>query len=240
MSARSLALLFACVFVGLLVVLMPLRLGLAWMGAEERGLSASAVHGAVWRGRLEDASLAGAALGDAKVGLDPLGLFTGGGRLSFALTGPLTGSGAIQLGRSHLALEGVDLVTPSERLAPNLPIQGRLTLRAFEATFRGRTCERAGGEARLDQLRLAAAPAPGLALTGRPACRGSVLVLPLAGQAEGVDVQAVLSLEANGTYRLETVVRATRPDFEMVAGLAGFERGIDGYRRVDRGRLGAS
>lgn len=64
-----------------MAVLTPLRMALVWIKADALGLSAAGVEGGVWDGRLVDARLAGAPLGDVSVGLNPVALIGGAVRL---------------------------------------------------------------------------------------------------------------------------------------------------------------
>lgn len=240
MSRLRLAQIFALALVVLLMALAPLRLALEAMGAERGGLAARAVTGTVWRGQLKAARFGGVELGDVGLGLDIAGLFLGGGRVWFRTQGPVSARGVLLLTRSRSGVSGVDANLPLEAVMPQAPVRGRLDLKDVDLEFRHGACKSARGRIVLDHLTLpGGAPlAPNLVLSGAPTCSGGAAVTRLNGLADGVAIDLVIKLDGAGGYRLETVLRATNPQFAALAALSGFERTMDGFRRVDEGRLG--
>jgi general secretion pathway protein N len=236
MSRERLVLVFAGVFLVMLLALFPMRLALGLMTPGASQLTATSVSGSIWRGRLDGAALGGAPLGAARAGIDVLGLFRGGGRLWFRTQGPITGRGVLQLGATAFALEDADLTLPSSILLPGLPIQGRLQLTGFTAAFRHGDCRRAGGDVRLADVSFGAAS--GLVLSGKARCQGRRLAVPLEGQAQGVALQALLTLDGRGRYEVQSLVRSSDANLAGTTGMRGLERTLDGYRRIDRGRIG--
>ncbi|WP_309091691.1 type II secretion system protein N [Phenylobacterium sp.] len=222
------------VFLVMLVLLAPLRLVLGWMGAEGAGLSARRVEGTVWSGQLRQAAFRSVSLGDARVGVSPL-------RLGFRVRarGEAQGEGVLRLRQDGIALARVDASVPLRRIAPAAPMTGELVLRNFDLDIRRSGCRSARGEVALQQVQIGPTAPAGLRLVGRAACRDGRLVAPLTGQASGVVVDALLSLDAAGRYELVTRLRATDPTAVAAAGAANFERGLDGFTRTDRGRLDA-
>ena len=73
----------AAFMLALLAVTFPLRLALEWADADGV-LSASRVEGTIWNGRLRDAQVPGAALGDVSLGVDIASLFTANMALRFS------------------------------------------------------------------------------------------------------------------------------------------------------------
>lgn len=240
MTSARLATIFAAALAVLLLALTPLSLALSLMAADARGLSARVIEGAIWRGRLTDATFAGAPLGDARVGLDLPGLVLGGGRIWFATDGPVSARGVARLSPTRFDLIGVDARLASEGIVRGLPIHGRVRMDDVSVGFRRGACERASGRISVAEIRIQglAAPLPGLSLTGVPRCERDRLVLPLSGQVEGVSAEAILRVDAAGRYELETSLRSSNPGMLALSGLRGFERTLEGVRRVDRGRLG--
>jgi general secretion pathway protein N len=229
---------FSGVFLALLLAFLPLRLALGWSGAERLGLRAERVEGTVWRGRLHGASFAGAPLGDVRLAADPLGLLMGGAGLRFATRGELEGRGRIGLRRDGLVLRDADLRAPIAALAPSLPLQGALQLTGLELDLRGGGCRAASGAARAAPVELAGATVGGLSLSGEVGCRDGMLSIPLTGGGDGVSLQVATLVSAQGRYRATTRIRATNPGFALYAASLGLERGLDGYSRIDAGRLG--
>lgn len=224
----------SAVFLAMLAMLAPLRLVLGWLDADAAGLSAARVEGTIWSGRLQDAAYRGLSLGDASLRFDPLKF---GLRLRAA--GEAAGTGVIGLGADGVSLRSLDAAVPLARLAPALPLRGELTLRDVRLDMRDGACRSASGSVRLREASIGGMKLAGLELAGEPICRGGRLVLPLTGQAAGVLLESVATVEASGVYQVQTRLRATDPATLAAAGLGGFERGLDGFSRTDRGRLRA-
>ncbi|WP_395671000.1 type II secretion system protein N [Phenylobacterium sp.] len=224
---------FGLVLLVAAVMLTPLRMVLGWVDADRAGLSAGQVEGSMWRGQLKRASFRGLPLGDAEARLAPL---AGGIRLKSA--GTLRGEGVVRAAGAGVAVRAVTARAPLSALASALPLQGEATLSDVRAAFKDGRCVEAGGEVRLEALRLGPMALPGLTLAGRPACRDGVWSVPLSGQSSGVAVDARLGVRADGGYRLEIRLRASDPPVAAAAGAAGFARGLDGYSRAFEGRLG--
>ena len=227
-----LAIAASAVFLAMLVILAPLRLVLAWLDADAAGLSAARIEGTIWSGRLYDAAYRGLRLGDAELRFDPLQF---GLRLTAA-----AGSGVVGLGPDRVSLRNVDGTVPLARLAPALPLGGNLTFRDVRIDMGDRGCRAASGAVQLGEAAVGGARLAGLELAGQPTCRGGRLVLPLAGQAAGVLLESVVTIDATGAYQIQTHLRTTDPGLLAAAGLGGFERGLDGFSRTDRGRLDAA
>lgn len=239
MSRLRLAQVFTIALALLLIGLAPLRLALDAMGAERRGLAAREASGTIWRGRLLGARFGGVELGDVRLGLDAAGLFLGGGRVWFRTQGPISAGGVLLLSGKRSGARSLDGTLPLGLVIPQAPVHGRLGLKDVDLEFRHGLCRSAGGRVSLDQLTLPGGGplAPALVLSGAPTCRGGAAVIPLSGLADGVAIDVLIRLDGAGGYRLETVLRATNPRFAALAALRGFERTIDGFRRVDQGRL---
>ncbi len=234
LDGRWLAGLFALVAVLVLLASVPLRLVLGERAAAA-GLSAERVSGTVWSGALTAASFQRLALGDVRVGLNPLALLIGRVRLGFSSA---KARGALRLTPQGVAFQGVDFTAPATVLAPGLPLAGVAELSDFDLDLIGGGCRSAGGQVRLSELALDGVPLPGLVLSGTPVCADEAVRLPLAGQAQGVDVQADLVARPSGTYQLTTTLRTTRPELDPLLTAAGYVRGLDGYSRTQTGSLG--
>lgn len=224
----------SAVFLAMMVVLAPLRLVLGWLDADAAGLSAARVEGTIWSGRLYGAAYRGLSLGDASLRFDPLRF-----GLRLRVAGEATGTGLIGPGATGVSLRDLDAAVPLARLAPALPLRGDLILRDVRIDMPDGGCRAASGSVRLREASIGGMKLAGLELSGEPTCGGGRLVLPLTGQASGVLLESVATVDASGAYQLQTRLRATDPAMLAAAGLGGFERGLDGFSRTDRGRLGA-
>lgn len=236
LTLPALAALFSAVALVLILATAPLSLALAGRGPAA-GLSAAAVTGTVWNGRLTDAAFRGLRLGDMRVGVAPLSLITGRVRLAFQ--GGVA-QGTARLGPRRIELLDMDAVVPLAVLAPSAGLEGQLGLRGFDLDLRGGECQRAAGEVLLNQLRLAGIELAGLLLAGTPACSGADLLVPLRGQAEGVDVDVDLRISPAGAYQAQLILRTTRPEVEAALAAVGYRRTLEGYETTFAGQLGVS
>jgi general secretion pathway protein N len=233
LSLPALAAVFSAATLILILATMPLGLALAGRGPDA-GLSAASASGTVWRGELRDAVFGGVRLGNVQMGVSPLSLLTARVRLGFRSEGV---RGALRLGPGRIELLDIDGVLPLGALAPQAGLDARLGLTDFSLDLRRAACQRAGGEVSLDQIRLSGLELPGLVLTGAAACAGKDLMVPLRGQAEGVDVQADLRTTPAGAYEARLTLRTTRPEVEAALAAAGYRRTLDGYEAALTGRL---
>jgi hypothetical protein len=229
-----LAAIFGVALLACAVLLTPLRMALGWLDADRAGLSAQRVSGSIWAGALAGANFRGLALGDVEARVAPLS-----GGLWLQSGGPIRGEGVLRPSVSGVAVRGLTARLPLAAIAPEFSIQGDAALSDIRAAFRDGRCAEAGGEVRLEALRLGPMQLAGLTLAGRAVCQGGVWTVPLVGQAGGLAIDARLGVRADGAYRLETRLRAADPLVGAAAGAAGFARGLDGYTRTVEGRLGA-
>lgn len=75
---------FVCIFLLAMLVLIPLRFGMDWLGLDERGVAAREAQGSVWNGRLVEAQFGDAAVGDVDAGLGFFPLLIGRARVAMA------------------------------------------------------------------------------------------------------------------------------------------------------------
>ncbi|WP_426166455.1 type II secretion system protein N [Sandarakinorhabdus sp. DWP1-3-1] len=188
MTGRSIA--FVALLALALLALLPLR----FAGLGDAGLTAQAVTGDVWSGRLTAAQLRGLPLGDVEARLAPLPLL--GGTVRLAFFGPAI-AGAVLRHSDGGGVSGVRGRLLPGRLA-GLPVAS-LDFDDFSVDFRGATCASTGGRVTLQA-------GGGLArigsLVGTPRCDGPALVLPLAADRTRLD----LRISADGRYRVTLAV----------------------------------
>lgn len=236
MTAQALGGVFVALTLILVLAMAPLSLVVAGR-AQAAGLSATTVSGTVWRGRLGDAAFGGVRLGDVRIGVSPLALLAA--RISLGFQGEAL-RGGLSLGPRRTQLRDVDADLSLASLAPEAGVIGRVRLRDFGLALRGGQCREAEGAVALDQISLAGLELPGLSLSGAPACAGADLVIPLSGQAEGVDVAGDLRISPGGAYRMGLTVRTTRPEVDLALGAAGARQTLSGRQLQLAGRLGVS
>jgi general secretion pathway protein N len=219
-----------------LVLLLPMRLAIDWLGLGASGLAAREAQGSVWRGRLTEARIGAVPLGDLAAGLDPLPLLLGRARISVARDGdagdPL--DGAISVARHRFGVEGVTAhIQLGQRMMP-LPIAA-IDLTDLSIGFRDGLCDRADG---LVKASIAGAPAgislPG-GLSGTARCDGGAVLLPLVSQTGMESLR--LHIAAGGGYRADLRVRPSAPAAGDALTAAGFTPAGDGFALTVTGAL---
>lgn len=226
--------LFGAALAVALLLFVPLRAVLGWTGLGDAGLTARAVTGSLWSGRLVEARFGDVALGDLDARLAWWPLVLGRARLELDGEGERPLHGAVTVSRHAM---GVDDMTGSfltGRLFAPLPVTA-LDLDAATVHFRDGVCDKAEGRVRATLAGEAGGvPLPG-ALSGPARCEAGALVLPLASQA-GTEV-ATLRIHGDGRYRAEFALR--NPDPTVVGRLqaAGFVGGPGGYLLAVEGRF---
>lgn len=238
MSARRLAWLFSISLAAMLALLWPLRLALDAVAFDTYRVSAKDVTGSIWNGRLRDATVGGTPLGDLSVRLQPFSLLIGARRLQLASA---TLSVTVVSGRVQ-GIEHASGELTFERIE-SLPGLGlSLLLEEASLTFADGRCRSAGGmvDAAMHLAAAGNAAAP-IRLAGRPACEGRtgvVQLTPVAGGAPGAPrVEATLQIEADGNYRLQSLVQAGDDATRALLLVAGFQESPSGMSRIDRGNL---
>jgi general secretion pathway protein N len=193
------AVLFAALFAIALVAFLPLRLVLGG-----NGLTAREASGSVWAGRLKEARIGPAALGDLDARLAPLPLLVGHARVGLARPSgaPDRLTGALSLARHRRAIESVSGTIPIDSMGA-LPIAS-LSLTDVTVVFRDGTCDRAEGQV---QASLSGTGLPA-SLSGAVRCDSGALLLPLASGpgTEGV----ALRIFGDGRYEAQLNSRTSQ------------------------------
>jgi general secretion pathway protein N len=225
--SRRRAFFFLGAFLFALLALFPLRLGLSWLGLDQRGFSAREAEGSLWLGSLREVQLGPIAIGDVTASLSTLPLFIGRARIELERRGePDRLEGAATVSRHGF---GIDDLTASLRLAEpvaGLPVAG-IDPADLSVHFSGGLCRSADGLVRTTM----AGELPGLALpstlSGNARCDGGALLLPLASQS-GMEALN-LRLFDDGRYRAELVVRAGDAAAAQRLAASGFVPSGAGY-----------
>lgn len=230
MSGRQLSAWFAAAFLAGLLLALPLQLVLPRLAPS--GLAATAVDGSLWRGHLHTARWNGVELGNLRLGLAPLSLLTGSPTIHL---GGTQADAALATGRRR-GLAGADGVLP---LPPIAGLRLRASLEDARLLFDGEGCHGAGGRVRIE-ARLPGDAAPPLVLSGTPACHGRSGRLELLPEQAGgaVQLSATLSVDADGSYVLQTQARSDDPGIRAILLASGFQDVPGGLSRVDDGRIG--
>lgn len=236
LRTRPAALIGAAVLIALLVFL-PMRLALGWVGLGEQGLVARRVSGSIWGATLTEARFGDLVLGDLSARLSPLPLFLGRARV--ALAGPDLASStplraALTVSRHAIGLDDASGSLPTGRVFAPLPVT-TLDLDDLTVRFRDGRCEAAEGRVRASLAGEAAGVPLPASVAGAARCDGAALLLPLASQA-GTEAIA-LRVEGDGRYRAELTVRSTDPALAVRLQAAGFTATSAGYGLSIEGRF---
>jgi general secretion pathway protein N len=224
-----------------LVALLPLRLVLGWAGVGDEGLTARRVEGSIWAGRLVEAQVGDAPLGDLDAHLSPLPLLLGRARL--VLDSPLdvaqrTVHGAVFTSRHGFGIEGMTADVGVGRLFAPLPITA-LALDGVTIRFRDEVCDSAEGQVRASLAGAVANVAGGLplpaSLAGGVRCDGAALLVPLASTGGGEKV--ALRVTSDGRYHADFTLQAGDAATAQRLAASGFVQGAGGWRLSIEGRL---
>ncbi len=222
---------FAGVFVLAIILLTPMRVAISLSGAADAGLSASAVDGTIWNGRLRNASLRDLPLGDLAARLDPVGLSVGKIRLQVKNDGATALDGGLVIRRRGVEPSGLSVQAPLKALGLPSVLDGRLDLRDLTLRFVSGRCRKAQGQ-------VAMTPAQALPpVTGVLTCRGDDALAVLTGEQDGIGMRVEVRIDSRGVYTAQTRLQASNPGLLGLFGAAGFDVGPQAATRTDSGRL---
>ncbi len=236
--------LFGLAFVVALAWMLPLSFVMKRSGAAAHGLAWERVEGTLWTGRLTGLAYGAQPVGEARLSLQPMALFSGVLRYDVDWTGlPGRGRARVSIGRGHVEAEQVvvDLVLAN---LPGLAREvresgGTASLVASRVRFEDGSCVMAQGEARTSALQTVGARY-GRALpelSGPIRCEGGMLVLPLEGESdEGERIDLMVRVGLVEASSVKASVRGASEAVEMQLALMGFvfEDGAYIYRRQAR------
>jgi len=224
---------FLAVFAFSLVALVPLRVAVGWFGVS--GLAAREATGSIWLGMLREAQLGPVPLGDVRARLNLLPLLLGRARLSLAHDAPDGHfEGALSVSRHSFGVEDMNGQFRTGVLFAPVPITA-FDLDGVTVHFDNGQCESAEGRVRATASgELAGLPVPA-GLAGNLRCAEGALLLPLASQSGTGQVN--LAIRADGSYRLDLVLRQSDPTLVPRLAAAGFQPSSEGYSRRIEGHF---
>ena len=217
--------LLGAMFVAALLVFLPMRVALGWLGVGEQGLSARAATGSVWSGRLIDARFGDLALGDLDAGVSPLALLIGQARVSLHRGDALHGT--IGLSRHGRRIDALTASLPTGRIFAPLPVT-RLDLSEVTIHFTDDACDTAEGRVTATLVGAVGGVALPASVSGNARCDGGALLLPLASQAGTENV--LLRVTGAGRYTAALSLQTSDPAAVQQLAAAGFVAGPGGYR----------
>lgn len=236
LRTRPSALVAALFAIGL-IAFLPMRLVLGWAGIGDEGLSARRVDGSIWAGRLIEARIGNAPLGDLDASLSPLALLAGRARLSLDSRIDVPGRtvhGAVTTSRHAFGLTGMTADVAVGRLFAPLPVT-TLSLDGVSVSFRDEACDIAEGQVRATLGgAIGGLPLPA-SLAGSIRCDGAALLVPLASTGGGERV--ALRVTSDGRYHADFTLQPPDPSATTRLQAAGFVPGPGGWRLSVEGRL---
>jgi len=215
-------------FVLAVIVLFPMRVALGALALDRFGVTASAVHGSIWSGRIEDLHLGRLDLGTMDASLSPVQLLLGRARLDLSRRNdtPADLSGAVSVSRNSVGIDDATGTLPMAGLLAPLPISA-IELDDVSVRFTGGACERAEGRVR------ARISLIGQAITGSMRCDGTRALL-LFGDPGG-PARIELRIAADGSYTGTMVVGNGAAGAAL--SMLGFAKAPGGFRLEVNGRL---
>lgn len=213
MNRTRAILLFVAVFIGALVLLLPVGLALVWAGADRSGLSARSAAGDIWTGRLAEARFGPVDLGNANIGLRPLPLLTGVAEMGID-TG--VGFGRLISSGTTRGVRGATAKLPLAAALAPLPVES-IELAESSIVFRGEDCAQGEGRVRATFTGGLAGLSLAQGMSGTARCERGELVLPLVSQT-GLE-KLTVRMKGNGRWTAVLTVQGNDP--ALMAKLAG-------------------
>ena len=117
-------------------------------------------------------------------------------------------------------------------------LRGDFTAQISEMQIAEQSCQAATGSARTDVLQRNGGTIQwtGPELTGPIRCEDGSVVVDMSGQDPQQNINAVIKILPNGTYRAELNVRTSRPEADAVLPLFGFSRSGQSFVLTEQGK----
>jgi len=200
------------------IALLPMRLAFNALALDRTGVTASAVHGTIWNGRIERLHVGRVDLGTMDASLSPMQLLLGRARLQLSRDNgaPDDLEGAISVTRRGMGIEEATGSVPMAGLLAPLPIDA-IELDHVTIGFTDGACTSAQGVVRARVALI------GKALTGSVRCDGTRLLLLFGDAAAPAHVE--LRIAADGSYTGAMVAGGEVGSVLSVLGLASPTKG---------------
>jgi len=228
---------FLAAFMVALLALLPMRLGIDWLGLGTRGLAAREVAGSIWFGSLKEAQYGSVGIGDVHAGLRGLPLLLGRARVAMERdsgTDADAFDGAATVTRRGFGFDDVDGWLQLAGAFGPLPLT-QVDLGDVSVHFADGQCQRASGSVRAAVAGdIAGIALPG-GLTGTARCDAGALLLPLVSQAGSETLN--LKLFGDGRYEAQILMRGADPTLAPRFAAAGFAVTPAGYALTVGGEL---
>ncbi len=237
MRVLVLSVVFVVTFAVTVLANLPLAPFVTMANLAAYGVDHGAVRGTIWHGAIEEISASGRDIGRVEAQIHAASLLTGRLEADVRVDGPgLRGAGRLSLavsGRAAMRNASLTLdVQAVESLHELVRARGgEVFVRVDSLVFDRRGCRAAAGLISTDVLARPDGRTSwrGPDLEGGAQCRDGVLVLMLNGENADAAVQIEARLTPEGEGGLRANVQTQDPNFDLAAGLFGFDRSNGAY-----------
>lgn len=209
----------AALFVVFLVLLFPLRQALDLADAADHGISARAVEGPAWGGRIGDLRVGPLPLGTVDAAVRPLPLLMLRGEFAVARDDGVPFSAILSGGSDRVVLREVKGTVPLPEGLGGLPVSA-IGFDGFRFEAEGGSCTAAEGTVSLTLAPLSPLMNGDLVLGGKARCENGRLVVPMTGPT-GME-SLTLRIGGDGRWTADLALRGLPPEVSGPLLMQGF------------------
>jgi len=215
-----------------LIAFLPLGWAASWFAPDEIDQLAPDLKygGTIWDGSLSGLPL----FGDANFKISPLSraakLQSGNGQ-NYLIA-------AVQPGVAKDVVLKVDVATIPFTDGRLQGLRGEANMKISELKFEGQSCLSAEGTVQTDVLRRNGGTANwvGPDMSGPIRCEDGVIIADMMGNDAEQNIQALIRLSPDNTYRADITVRTSRVEANAILPLFGFSRSGQNFVLTEQGR----
>lgn len=245
MRTLVLSLLFVVAFSATLIANIPAVWVVNAVNPRALGVDYDDVRGTIWNSAMTGVRTNRGAFGRVDLAIQPLALLTGRLSADIRVAGAgINGSGVVDVSlarRLHLRdAQMVMDVSAAEALHDLVRARGgEVFVRIDRLVFDSAGCHEAAGVVITDVLARPDGRTSwrGPELQGAPQCRDTDLVLVMNGADDTGAIRVEASVSPDGGARFFADVETDDPDFQLAAGLFGFDRADGSYRYMRQVQL---
>ncbi len=227
---RGLAAAGLCAFAATAIASAPAALIGSAISNSGSGLAYVEASGSIWSGKLSGVAWRGIDIGEVAFELDPAALLLGRISTRFSVKGGLGAArGIVSAGLSgEVAARSVTAELELDQIhgikVLGSPLTGRATITKASMTVSSRGCRDAQGTVATDAAVALAArfQREGFPLEGPIRCENGTLVLPLAGEGGGVQVEALLRIDKSGRVATRAAIETQDSEIALALQTLGF------------------
>ena len=232
MSRRTIGIVAALGFFLALIAMFPLRVAFAMAG--DLPLTARAIQGSIWSGRLIDATLDGIPVGSFETRLRPAHLLQGNISVDLASLGGERTTATLYAGFGGRGVKGLETSLSTLGAFAPLPLDS-LSMRDVSLAFKGANCADASGQVRINLVPKVGPVSLGQTLIGGLRCDGNAVGLNLSSQS-GFE-KLSLRFMPDGQYSSRLTLKPQAEADRLALMAAGFSESQAGLTFELGGRL---